>query len=717
MRAGSVIEVARPAPGTCYRGGCPLASGERFASYDASGPTMSAIRKRPEIDGLRAVAVVPVVLYHAGLGCSGGYVGVDVFFVISGYLISALILAEIAKGEFRLTTFWERRVRRILPALAIVVLACIGLGWRLLVPSDFNDFGRSVLYQSLLMSNVFFFRTINYFTASDTQPLLHTWSLAVEEQFYLFFPLLLFLLTRLRTAFLRVFLASLAAGSLGVSIWATYAHPAAAFYLLPYRAWELLLGSLLAAAPDLWPKSKWRNECLSWIGLGAILFASITYNDETRFPGMSALVPCLGALFLIGSNSSDLTRVGKLLATRPFVFVGLISYSLYLWHWPLLVYAKYRQCSDLSILQGIGVAVGSLLLAAVSWKLVEMPFRNRTILRDRRQIFAFAAITFALLIGCGAGIRRSNGLRARWRPDALQYIDGQNDKDFRIELGYEQAVAGVLTEIGSSDPARAVGALVWGDSHAMALLHVVDFVCKEAGVRALAATHSATAPLLHFPSTTRYSLHERSVAYNQAILDVIRARHINKVVLAAAWNVYARDAATSGQAALFEQSLRETLDALQSIGAVVFIVKDVPKQPFEVPRALALAAQGGRDVRLLGLSAAEYREQGVRANDLFDRLASRSVVVLDPTPILTDANGICSTERDGKVLYFDKHHLSTHGAMQLRPMFEQILAEGGDIEHGARADRQGFHGKRGRSTAIGSKLHSAQSGVCWAAER
>jgi peptidoglycan/LPS O-acetylase OafA/YrhL len=631
------------------------------------GGSLSAIPKRPEIDGLRAIAVVLVILYHAGLGCPGGYVGVDVFFVISGYLIGALILAEIARGEFRITQFWERRVRRILPALVCVVVACIGFGWYGLVPADFDALGRSVAYQSALLSNVFFYRWTNYFTTGDTHPLLHTWSLALEEQFYLVFPILLALLARFRRRVLVASLGAIAVASLWLSIHGTKTDPTAAFYLLPYRAWELALGALLAAAPHAWPERRSVNEGLGWMGLGLVMFASMTFSGETRFPGASALLPCVGTALVLGSNSRQRTQLGRLLSTRPFVFVGLISYSLYLWHWPLLVLTRYPSVAPLPLWTRLAVVAGSVLLATISWKAVEMPFRNRRVFTSRRRIFTFAGITLTSLLGFGTMVHLKGGLPSRFRPEALRYLEARNDKDFRIELAYEAAVAGKLPEIGRKDPGLPVELLVWGDSHAMALLHVLDALCAEAGVRGLAATHSLTAPLLGFRSLSPFSLREKSILYNQAIVDTVRGRRIKKVLLAASWNAYVCEAD-------FEQALRTTIAALKDASATVFIVEDVPKHPFEVPKALALAAQHGRQLDRVGLSVVEYRAQRAVCDRIFERVAEPSVVILDPAPILIDDNGLCRTEIDGRALYFDRHHLSIHGEMQLRPLFEKVVS-------------------------------------------
>jgi peptidoglycan/LPS O-acetylase OafA/YrhL len=567
---------------------------------------MSKIKHRPEIDGLRAIAVLSVVFFHAGLGFAGGYVGVDVFFVISGFLITSLILSEMDGGTFGILDFWERRVRRILPALALVVVACIAAGWLMFIPTDFKKLGESVAAQSLLKSNLYFWRNTEYFTSNDAQPLLNTWTLAVEEQFYLLFPLFLLAMRRLGRRAIVGTMGVAALASLALSIRGTYADPNAAFYLLAYRAWELLLGSLLAALPEWRIPGKGLNECLSWGGLLAILGAAWFYDSDTRFPGAAALLPCLGAGLFIGTNAPGRTLAGRILSLKPVVFVGLISYSLYLWHWPVLIFSKYWALKPLSPYALAGALVGSLLLAIISWKFVETPFRRRLVLRGRVRIFAFGGCTLAALLLAGRLIEHEQGFRSRWGAAALQYIDGRKDQDYRIELDLAAARRGQFTGIGVGDAHRPIDWFIWGDSHAMALLHVLNVICSEADVRAVAATHSATAPLLNYPSTSTYALKGDAMAYNQAIVEFIRKRKIRNVLLVGAWSGYLP--ANSNQSARdrFSRSLAETLAALRRTGAKVFIMKDVPIQPFDVPRALALAVRRKVDISKLGTSESEY---------------------------------------------------------------------------------------------------------------
>ena len=434
---------------------------------------------RADIDGLRAVAVLAVLFFHAGIGCSGGYVGVDVFFVISGYLITGLILKESDAGQFRVLEFWERRVLRIFPALAIVVLTCLVAGWFLFLPPDFKSLGQSVLAQAMLASNISFWLEAGYFAASaEVKPLLHTWSLAVEEQFYLLFPLLLIGFKRLPRNLLGRAILLICCASFGLSVYGSYRHTSANFFLLPTRAWELLVGSFLAAVPAPRASTRWLMESFSWCGLLGILGAVFIYDHTTRFPGVAAVLPCVGTALLIWSNSHALTSVGRLLAMPPMVFVGLISYSLYLWHWPLLVFYKYWTLGPIPMGHRVLLILASVGIAVMSWRFVETPFRKRLVLRGRTQVFAFASITTIVLFLAGTAISQLRGLPARFPPNVIRYAAGEADRAFTKEVGLKEDLSGDFIELGMGDRRLPVRLLVWGDSHAMAAMPVFDKLCK-----------------------------------------------------------------------------------------------------------------------------------------------------------------------------------------------------------------------------------------------
>lgn len=353
---------------------------------------------RREIDGLRALAVVPVILFHAGLETfRGGFVGVDIFFVISGYLITTIILSELERGKFSIISFYERRARRILPALFLIMLLCILFAWFWLLPRDMTDFLESLMAVSVFSSNILFWHESGYFeAAAELKPLLHTWSLSVEEQYYVIFPLFLMLIWRAgyRWMLLLIFIGFVA--SLTLAQWASVAKPAAAFYLLPTRAWELVLGAFTAFYLS---KTNHRapitelGELGGCLGLALILFSVFTFSNAIPFPGFYALLPTVGAALII-LFSTNRTVIGKLLGNKFFVGIGLISYSAYLWHQPLFAFVRYSSFGEENdffflILSGI-----AFVLAYFTWRFVESPFRNKN--RFKRGTIFSLALTCSL---------------------------------------------------------------------------------------------------------------------------------------------------------------------------------------------------------------------------------------------------------------------------------------------------------------------------------
>ncbi len=369
---------------------------------------------RKEIDGLRAVAVVPVILFHAGFeSFSGGFVGVDVFFVISGYLITTIILREQEAGSFSLLRFYERRARRILPALFLIVLCSLPFAWAWALPAQLRDFGESIVAVMVFASNILFWKGSGYFGAASEQiPLLHTWSLAVEEQFYILFPLVLILLAPLAKRWLALFLFLAAVASLSLSEWGWRYQPVANFYLAPTRAWELMIGALCA----IYLRGSSKQDpfgLFSLLGCVLIVYAVFAFDNKTPFPSVYALVPTLGtALILVFNNQESWTQ--RILSSRLLVGLGLVSYSAYLWHQPLLAFARMR-FGPLEPALALGLCAGSIVLAYFSWKYVETPFRQKDRVSTKRLISVLAATTVLLVLPAGWLIH-SDGMIARFSP-------------------------------------------------------------------------------------------------------------------------------------------------------------------------------------------------------------------------------------------------------------------------------------------------------------
>lgn len=357
---------------------------------------------------MRAVAVLPIILFHAGFKAfEGGFVGVDMFFVISGYLITTIILTDMNNGKFSIVTFYERRARRILPALFFVMFCCLPFAWLWLSPENLKEFGRSLTGVATFSSNIWFLNESGYFeTAAELKPLLHTWSLSVEEQYYILFPLFLMAMWKLRKRWIFGTLVVIAVLSLVLAQWGAYNKPAATFFLLPTRGWELAIGALIAFY-FLYKKEhsafiaahKTASEVLGLLGLALIFYSIFAFDKTTPFPGFYALIPTVGTALLI-IFSTPHTFAGRILSTKVLVGLGLISYSTYLWHNPLFVFARHRSLSEPSVTLLLVLSVLSIVLAYYSWRYIETPFRNKQTF-SRKNVFSFAVLGSILFASIG----------------------------------------------------------------------------------------------------------------------------------------------------------------------------------------------------------------------------------------------------------------------------------------------------------------------------
>lgn len=437
------------------------------------------------MDGLRTLAVVPVILFHVGFDVfGGGFVGVDIFFVISGYLITSIIYREVEEQRFSIVQFYERRIRRIFPALFTVFLVSLIIGWFMLLPSSYEGLGASTFWATLLLSNVLFWSESGYFDAdAESKPLLHTWSLSVEEQFYVVFPFALMLMYRVAG---RKGVAWFVAVSICASFcWAVLSvknSPNAAFFLDPSRAWELGVGSLLALG--VLPEIKVRRVAESAAVFGLLLIAAsiFLYDGATPFPGLAALLPCMGVALVIHATSHCRTQTAKILAHRALVFVGLVSYSLYLWHWPVIVFFRSYFQTAPNLLEKSLLVGASVCLAMVSWKYIERPFRQRAAVFGRTGLFAAAVVSMSVFAGAGVAIGLTDGAPHRLPADVLLLGAGANNGTQRQEcygIGPDTVANGGLCRV--ADETAAVTFIVWGDSHAYALMPGIEAFAAKYG--------------------------------------------------------------------------------------------------------------------------------------------------------------------------------------------------------------------------------------------
>lgn len=626
---------------------------------------------RPDIDGLRAVSVIGVVLYHAGLGVPGGFSGVDVFFVISGYLIARLILRELRAGQFSILTFWERRIRRILPALAVVVSAVLIAGWFLLLPFHYLVVGQSTVALFALSSNVQFWRTSDYFSPhSEENPLLHTWSLSVEEQFYLIVPFLLILLFRYRREswVAAVFIVGSCLSFL-VAIVLLRHDPSGAFYLLPSRAWEIGVGCTLAVTPPI--KSYQIRAVLGHLGIALILAAFFLFDLEDSFPGIGAIPPVFGAAFLIlagGSSGSKIPLINRVLSTKVLVFVGLCSYSFYLWHWPFFAFHRYVLSNPPTVPIALGYIALSFLISMGSLRFVERPFRARNSSSSRSQVFAFGGLAMLVLFVAGFSIYLSGGARVRISP-AIAEMDSANGDQYFTETKIQRTPGGLrLRVLGTGDSSPTL--LVWGDSHGLALLPAVDSAFKKLGRSAVAATKGGAAPVLNWGTGSRSA---SRLAFNDSVIDYARgakAEGLSDVLLVLFWSAYVQEQRTPAEfpspPSGFPDALLATVLELQNMGLRVVLLLETPVFPVHVPRSAALHEWLGTPPP--ELSSKESRSYRAVYNPILERIRTKApeTVFLDPQPLFLGRDAQFEVfETDGRLLFRDRSHLTRVGAMRL----------------------------------------------------
>lgn len=621
------------------------------------------MKYRPEVDGLRALAVVPVICFHAGFQLfSGGFVGVDVFFVISGYLITSIILAEKSAGTFSVLSFYERRARRIWPALFAVMFACLPFAWFWLLPQDMVNFSLGLAAVSLFASNILFWRTSGYFEmAAEFNPLLHTWSLAVEEQYYLLFPLLIMASWRLGRRWMWVILGAMATLSLLAAEWGATAKPAATFYLLPTRAWELLIGSLVAfyAAEEgkqFRPAVKQALSALGLVLIGASVFA---FDKKTPFPSLYTLVPTVGAALILLFADGQ-TRVGMLLGSRLFVGIGLVSYSAYLWHQPLLALVRHRWAvSEPSELLSAALVAATFVLAYFSWRYVEKPFRDKTRFQ-RREVFIYggACSVFFVLLGV-AGIL-SQGFPHRL-PKSLEKAAVEFP---RIDNGWcfysvdnlpalSVGAKGLQCQLG--DRASKVRGLLFGDSFAGQYEPLWNQVGLENKLSITPVTTNWCFPSLNEefvgPKSSRAFA---QCLYNRKYL-ALNVEPYQFVVLGADWGEVLANKKMDGAYAV--------IDHLAPKVGVVVIMASPKRFDLNVMDAYRKSVWWGDpfDVRQ---TPARKDLAAVEANRLLENYSKKyhNVVFVDRASLFSVHGKTSDVTAEGVPFSFDGEHISIHGS-------------------------------------------------------
>ena len=658
---------------------------------------------RADIDGLRALAVLAVVLFHADMGLPGGYVGVDVFFVISGYLITRLIAADLDRGTFSLADFWNRRLRRIWPAALAVTGVVLVAGWLIMLPYDLRLLGGDALAQVTMLANVRYWKGTDYFNASvDLRPLLHTWSLAVEEQFYVLFPLVMMGLWRFDRRLRIGMLAVVALASLLASVLCIGPRPMAVFYLLPFRAWEMLCGSLAALmARPAWLGTPSRHA-LSLIGIGAILAPCFTYCRETVFPGAAALAPCLGTVAIIAAGET--ACVNRFLSVEPLRRVGLASYSIYLWHWPILAFLRYVLGLTLTMPVTLMALAATVVAAIASYGWIETPLRRGWPARFPGRFAVVLAALSALIGGSALALWKFQGFPGRLTPEARRLLAGEQfPHRFKFKGTMNEDAGRHLEPIGEPTSEQGICFLLWGDSHANCVSGAIDDFAREGRVSGYAAVYDGFGPLPLVERSSGEGRHQWK-SWQHGLVRWIQEHRPRHVILVARWSMYSgvsyadagwranmirpsredggADPRPSGADAGREAvtAMRRGLDSLlrecEAIGSTVWFVLEVPYQPVAARSGVVAVQWFGGEPSFRGVDRATHSRSVERVREALAGCESKSLRVIDLAEPLFDASGVSRVGGEGRFWYLDSNHVNeaaTHGV--LAPLIRRMMAE------------------------------------------
>lgn len=610
---------------------------------------------RADIQGLRAIAVLSVVAYHANKTMlPGGFVGVDIFFVISGFLITSILIRELEHGRMSIAGFYERRIKRLFPALFTMLAAVLLAGAILMAPSDFAELGRTALATIFFVSNFEFYSLSGYFDgAAADKPLLHTWSLAVEEQFYIVYPLLLAFVWKTFRTWLLPLLVFGAVLAFALSVWGALYHHAAAFYLTPFRAFELAIGAVTAVGAFRFAPVV--RHALSLIGLLLIAGSFAVINDATPFPGFAALAPCLGTAFVIAAGIEGRSIGGALISFPAFTFFGAISYSLYLWHWPALSLGRHAFFGDLNAFQTAALLAGALLAATLSWKFVEQPVLRGSL--SKRMVFRAGAVAMLGAAIVSGAIVLTNGFPSRFSPEAQQLFAGAEDfnqRRYECHSNEDDPIAYDENCIFGAEGVQPIAA-VWGDSAGAELVIALGEALRARGQSVVEITSSACAPAIdyHLPERQTCAAHNR-----ETLARLVSDARIRSVVISINFQRY-----PAPERPTLYGEVETVVNTLLSAGKTVVLEYPAPNPWYEAPRVLGLMHARGMPLDSVGLPYATYVAGNARSIAFYDRLLQREGVFAFRPAEAVCSQTFCPLYRaDVGVLYFNGNHLSIAGA-------------------------------------------------------
>ncbi len=646
---------------------------------------------RSDIDGLRALAVILVVIFHAGFDfIPGGYIGVDVFFVISGFLITGIIKSDLTKNRFTFANFYKRRIKRLMPALFFVLFVTSILAFFILLPQDFSSYGRSVIAVVLSLSNVYFWRENGGYFDGNVQevPLLHTWSLSVEEQYYLVWPFFMVLTAKYleKKIYLWVLLLVTIVGVL-FSQWVSDITFGAAYYLLPTRAFELLLGSILALSWNRLPVlSGMLMNILALVGISLILGAAIYLDESSSFPGYNAVIPTLGAALLLYTGRSKFSVVNSLLSLTPIVWIGLISYSLYLWHWPVVVFIRYMGI-ELTTAISCFIVVLSIILGWISWKYVETPFRKSTHTEFKPVFHKYYLAPSLAIIVMGLGIVLSYGLPQRFSPVVIAMEQAVASKPAILRKGCHSPTRLSNTKPNSdcqlgSELDQRVKALLIGDSHGNHLTGFMGELARNANISLMDYTLDECIPI--FDLNWGHNLYYSNICRerNEITLDFINNNSFDYVLLAGYWPtlngyvyVFQNDDKPINRSdflAIFVDKLSKTIERIEQTGARAVLVKDVAPNGHASPKCEIKRLLFNKDL-VCDIEKKKVDIRDTMINEVFANLAKEypNLLILDPKVAMCDED-YCYSFLDQTPLFLDNSHLNEEGSRVLGRRYMEL---------------------------------------------
>lgn len=613
---------------------------------------------RNDIQGLRAISVIAVILFHAWQSLlPGGFVGVDMFFVISGFVITKTILKDLNAGDFTIGQFYRRRVRRIFPALYLVLFVTALFSFFILSPPYLVDFEKSTLATVFFSSNIYFLKSSGYFDgAASLKPLLHTWSLSVEEQFYFVYPIALAFVYKKYPKLLVHALIASAVCSLILSESMLRQHPSAVFYLAPSRAFELIIGALVAC-PLLVPLAQRFRNAASLAGLVMIGGAVTLINEQVPFPGMTALLPCLGVGLMIYAGNSGPTYAGRMLSFWPLVLIGNLSYSLYLWHWPALALARNFFGGDLGNNLTVIVLLMASLAALISFKYVEQP-----ILRNRWKHLPYLRIGLVMMVAFPAlsmPALLSHGFPQRFSPASLALFSAREDFNPRRASCHADNAAPLRYEnnciFGTQGAIPDIA--VWGDSHGAEIVVAMGDRLTKEGRAVMQITASACPPVLQYKVRDRPHCETHN---DQTLEHILADKQIKTIVLTANFSGY-----KNNEFKMMLSGYQDVVSKLRSGGKRVMIVAPIPVFDFDPPALLGIRNEWQQTKIDTGLPTQIYSEKNEQALKMLNNIQSAEKDIIYPQRVFCDADLCRSYIKDKGVLYFNSNHLSLKGAKLL----------------------------------------------------